>query len=224
MSDMASLLEYLKIPLADLKRVSVIVLIVTNLVPIFGVIFLDWQVFIVMAIFWTENVVIGIFNVLKMVFTTSADTGEQVKKSTLIPFFCIHYGIFTLVHGILVFAIFGGIFEHDHLITGITDGYKALANYPFAWAVLALAISHGVSYVVNYIARGEWKKTSLEQLMVQPYIRVVILHLTILFGGFLVMLLNSPAVGLVLLIILKTYVDIKSHLKQHSYFYSDGNP
>jgi hypothetical protein len=221
---MASLLEYLKIPLAEFKRVSVIVMIVTNLVPIFGVVFLDWQVFIVMSIFWTENVVIGIFNVLKMAFAPSANTGKQETKSTLIPFFCIHYGIFTLIHGILVFAIFGGIFEHDNLITGITDSYKALANYPFAWTVLALALSHAVSYVVNYIARGEWKKTSLEQLMVQPYIRVIILHLTILFGGFLIMILNSPAVGLVLLIILKTYVDIKSHLKQHSFFTANSSP
>jgi hypothetical protein len=211
---MASPLEYLKIPLAELKRVSVIVLILTNLVPIFGVIFLNWQVFIVMSIFWTENVVIGIFNVLKMAFAPSASTGKQGKKSTLIPFFCIHYGIFTLVHGVLVFAIFGGIFEHDNLITGITDNYKILVNLQFAWAVLALAISHAVSYLVNYIAKGEWKKTTLEKLMVQPYIRVIILHITILFGGFLVMLLNSPVVGLVLLII----------LKQHSFFDSDSNP
>lgn len=215
---MASPLEYLKIPLAEFKKISVIVLIVTNMLPIFGVIFLDWKVFIVMSIFWTENVVIGIFNVLKMAFVTSANTGKQGKKSTLIPFFCIHYGIFTLIHGILVFAIFGDIFEHDRLITGITDSYKILVNLQLAWAVLALAISHAVSYLVNYIAKGEWKKTTLEKLMVQPYIRVIILHITILFGGFLVMLLNSPAVGLVLLIILKTYVDIKSHLKQHSFF------
>lgn len=221
---MASLLEYLKIPLAELKRVSVIVLILTNLVPIFGVIFLDWQVFIVMSIFWTENVVIGIFNVLKMAFVTSANTGKQGKKSTLIPFFCIHYGIFTLTHGVFIFAIFGGIFEHDHLITGITDSYKTLVKFQFAWAVLALAISHAISYVVNYIAKGEWKKTTLEKLMVQPYIRVIILHITILIGGFLVMLLNSPVVGLVLLIILKTYIDIKSHLKQHSFFDANSSP
>jgi len=221
---MVSPLEYLKIPLTDLKRVSVIVLIVTNMVPVFGVIFLGWQVFIIMSIFWTENVVIGIFNVLKMAFATSANTGEQGKKSTLIPFFCIHYGIFTLIHGILVFAIFGNIFEQDNLITGITNGYKILVNLQFAWAVLALAFSHAVSYLVNYIAKGEWRKTALEKLMVQPYIRVIILHITILFGGFLVMLLNSPVVGLVLLIILKTYVDIKSHLKQHSFFDANSSP
>jgi hypothetical protein len=51
--------------------------------------------------------------------------------------------------------------------------------------------------------------------MAQPYGRVVILHLTILLGGFMVMALGSPMIGLILLITLKTFVDIKAHLKQH---------
>lgn len=221
---MTSLLEYLKIPLVELKRLSVIVLIVTNIVPIFGVIFLDWQVFIVMSLFWAENVIIGMFNVLKMMLALFGNTGKEENNFSLIPFFFVHYGIFTIIHGVLVFTIFGGIFEHDNLITGVTESYGTLIDPSLAWAILALTFSHAVSFVVNYIAGREWKNTNLEKLMIQPYARVIILHLTILFGGFLVMLLNSPVVGLVLLIILKTYVDIKSHLKQHSFFDSDSSP
>jgi hypothetical protein len=75
-----------------------------------------------------------------------------------------------------------------------------------------------VSFFTNYIGKGEYKNTTLNQLMGQPYGRVVILHVTIIIGGFLVALFGSPVVGLIMLIALKTFIDIKTHLKQHTIF------
>jgi hypothetical protein len=213
-----SLLEKLKIPLAEFKRVSVIVLILTNLVPIYAVLFMHWDAFLVVFLFWTENIIIGFFNVLKMAFAPPDTTGKWGKRASIIPFFCVHYGMFALVHGALVFAIFGGMFEQDDLFAGISETYHSLINPAFGWAVLALAVSHAVSFIVNYIGKGEYKKTTLGQLMVQPYGRVIVLHITVLIGGFLVMALGSPVVGLILLIAIKTYVDIYSHIKQHNIF------
>jgi hypothetical protein len=51
--------------------------------------------------------------------------------------------------------------------------------------------------------------------MMQPYGRVVVLHLAILGGGFLVMLMGMPVAGLVLLIVLKIGLDVLAHAKQH---------
>jgi len=215
---LAPLLVKLKIPLSELKKVSVIVLILTNLVSVFGVIFMDWDAFLVVFLFWTENVIIGFFNILKMAVAPPDATGKWGPKYKIIPFFCVHYGMFTLVHGFIVFAIFGSVFENDDLFAGISATYHSLINPAFGWAVLALAVSHTISFFVNYIGKGEFKKTSLGQLMVQPYARVIILHITVLIGGFLVMLLGSPVVGLILLIALKTYVDILSHVRQHHIF------
>lgn len=49
-----------------------------------------------------------------------------------------------------------------------------------------------------------------------PYKRVVILRLTIIFGGFAAMALGSPVYALLLLIGIKTALDLKSHQKEHS--------
>jgi hypothetical protein len=51
--------------------------------------------------------------------------------------------------------------------------------------------------------------------MSQPYSRVVVLHLTIIGGAFLVASLGTPLALLVLLILLKTAVDLRAHLREH---------
>ena len=53
-------------------------------------------------------------------------------------------------------------------------------------------------------------------LMHQPYGRVIVLHIAILGGGFLVMALGSPVAGLALLVVLKIALDVRAHLKQHT--------
>jgi hypothetical protein len=201
---------------SDLKRVSAITLILMNLVPVFGVLFMGWQVFTILFLFWTENVIIGVTNVIKMILAAPDDKFGQTSKIFMIPFFCCHYGIFTLVHGIFIFVLFGGFFDKFDTITNFPDAFRVLFTPDIGWAVLALAASHIVSLITNYIGKGEYKKSSLGLLMGQPYGRVVILHLTIIFGGFLVSIFGSPVAGMVLLILLKTFVDLKVHLSQHS--------
>jgi hypothetical protein len=55
-----------EISVADWRRPSVIALLLANLVPVFGVLFFHWEVFPLMFLFWSENVIVGAFNVLKM--------------------------------------------------------------------------------------------------------------------------------------------------------------
>ena len=46
----------------------------------------------------------------------------------------------------------------------------------------------------------------------QPYQRVVVLHVTVLAGGFVVLLLGQPTLALVLLVLLKTGADLRAHV------------
>jgi fatty acid desaturase len=49
-----------------------------------------------------------------------------------------------------------------------------------------------------------------------PYKRIVVLHVAIIAGGFLVTLLGSPAALLVALVALKTGMDIMLHNRSHN--------
>ena len=213
---MVSFLARLKISPAEFKRISVIAIIITNLIPIYGVLFMGWQVFPVIFLYWIENVIIGISNVLKMLLSSPGSPGQWVAKFFMIPFFCVHYGMFTLVHGIFILVFFGGYMKSGSRMPCISDLLKLIGSLQIWGAVLALMLSHTVSFITNYIGNGEYKQASLSDLMAQPYGRVIILHLTIMIGGFLMMALGSPVVGLVFLIVLKTFIDIKTHLKQHT--------
>jgi len=89
---------------------SSLVLIGVNLIPLYGVLKLGWPVFPILLLFWLENVVIGILNTLRMLLADPWDPVLWASKFIMIPFFCIHYGMFTAIHGMFVIRLFVG--EH----------------------------------------------------------------------------------------------------------------
>ncbi len=196
---------------------SGVVLILVNLIPLGGVLLLAWEVFPVVLLYWLENVVVGVFNVARFVWATPNDVGRWLAKLFMIPFFIFHYGMFTLIHGVFVFAIFGGDLSGGEFIS-VAVVRSALIEYGIVYAALALFASHGFSFFWNYIRKGEYRRAELEKLMQQPYSRVVVLHITIIGGGFLVMAAGSPTLGLLLLVVLKIGVDLRAHLKEREKF------
>jgi hypothetical protein len=131
---------------------------------------------------------------------------SPVLRIGLAGFFLIHYGIFWTVHGIFVFAL--PEFAGGSAAFGEVSGSMALA-------AVALFISHGASFFLNYLGRGEYRTTSPTRAMAAPYGRVVILHLTIIFGAFVVAFLGSPIGALLVLVTLKTAFDLGLHLREH---------
>ncbi len=208
---------------SDWFRPSVIALLLANLIPLFGVLVFGWEVFPLMFLFWSENVIVGVFNALKMLLASPGVPAAWVVKVFMIPFFCFHYGMFTLIHGVFVFVLFGGAAVRRAGFPDFETFRHAAEQYHLGWAILGLAVSHGVSFFSNYLLGGEYQRASLPALMQQPYGRIVVLHLAILGGGFLMAALRSPVWGLVLLVVLKIILDLRGHLKERKKF-SEADP
>ncbi|MCK4284269.1 MAG: hypothetical protein KAX44_08130 [Candidatus Brocadiae bacterium] len=194
---------------------SVAVLVVANLVPLYGVLFQGWQVFPIVLLFWVENIIVGVFFVLRLLTVRPQEPIGWIAKLFLVPFFVFHYGMFTTVHGVFVFALFGREMAGPGASVGTALALSAVGKYHLAAAVVALALSHGFSYAWNYLGKGEYRRANIGALMARPYGRVVVLHLAIIGGGFLLMALNSPVAGLVLLLVLKVGLDIAAHRREH---------
>ena len=195
---------------------SQVALVLANAVPLVGVLLLGWTVFPLLLLYWLENVVVGGFNVLKMLLAKPAEPVYWAGKLFLIPFFIVHFGGFTFVHGVLVVAFFGpkGI-QPFELLTAVPAAIRA---NELGWGLLSLIASHGFSFYWNYVKNGEYQRASLQALMGQPYGRVMVLHLTVLFGGWIVMLLGSPVGALLVLVALKTAADWRGHRAERRKF------
>jgi hypothetical protein len=199
-------------------RPAVIALVLANLIPLAGVLIWRWEVFPLLLLFWMENVLIGIFNVCKMLLAAPAQPLTWAAKLFFVPFFSFHYGMFTFVHGVFVMGMFGGAFRQGAPFPNATTVWQLLREQKLEWAILGLLASHAISFGWNYVGQGEYRRASLPALMTQPYGRVVVLHLTVLLGGFLVMALKSPTAGLALLVLLKTGLDVRAHLRERKKF------
>ena len=202
--------------LAAEKPVSAWVLLAANLVPVAGVLLWDWSVFALLVLFWMENVLLGLFFVLRMLCADPLDPALWGGKLLLVPFFCVHYGMFTAIHGLFVFALFGGKGYGSPGLQVLEPAVRAASDLGLWLPLAVLFASHGFSFLWNYLYRGEFRRAQLTRLMAQPYGRVAVLHLTIIFGGMGAMALGSPMWALLVLLALKIGLDWKAHLKEHS--------
>lgn len=194
---------------------------VANLVPLVGVLWLGWSVAMVLIAYWLENGVIGVINVPKILLAgRGVDPHWRAARSLpLAGFFVVHYGVFWLVHG--VFVLFLTAFS------SITSGFSfdvfdvpgSSHSYIDGQAVVLMAVvlflSHGTSFVVNYLGRHEYERTTPSQQMFQPYGRLFILHVTIVMGAFFVIFLGQPVALVALLVVFKTIGDLALHLREH---------
>jgi hypothetical protein len=199
---------------------AVVALVVANLIPLIGVLFFGWSVWNILVIYWLENGIVGLINVLKM----SVATGDEVTpgvtfmvngrpatsatKMGLIPFFIVHYGIFWFVHGIFVLTL-------PAFFSLMSDDGMTLDLGPVVFAAVGLAISHGLSFWWNFLHGGEYRRTAAAALMFAPYKRLVALHITIIFGAFAVMFTGAPAAAVAVLVAIKTAIDLGLHLAEH---------
>jgi len=201
---------------------SLLALGLANALPIAGVLLLGWKVFPLVLLYWLENVVVGGFNVGKLLLARPQEPAYSVGKLFLIPFFIFHFGMFTLLHGVFVFALFGA--KTLPRFDSLAELPAAIRAYHLGWGVLALVVSHGLSFYWNYFENGEYRRASLPILMMQPYARLVVLHLAVLFGGWIVLTLGSPLLALLVLVALKTAADVRAHQAERYKFMEPARP
>jgi hypothetical protein len=204
------------------RRASLVALVAVNLIPLFGVFLFDWDVAALMVLYWSENLVIGFFTLLRM-FVVSP-FGSLFSGL----FFLIHYGGFCAVHGLfIVMMLLDDEFNpmsddpwplflvFPQMLYNVTRHVLASAPPEWLWAFAALFASHGISFVVNFLIGPERERWTIRSLMGAPYGRIVILHIAIITGGFAVMALGQPWFMLVVLILIKTAMDVALHLREH---------
>lgn len=186
---------------------SAVLLVLANLVPVAGAAFLGWSLSDVMVLYWAESAIIGFYNVCKIILIA--------RWFALLagPFFMGHFGGFMAVHFLFIYTLFvKGIGADD----AGGDLGEVWALFAGLWpALAALFVSHGYSFVTNFLGRQEYRSRTVGNQMSEPYSRIVFMHLVLIFGGFLVMLLGDATPVLMIVIVLKIVFDLRAHRKEH---------
>lgn len=195
-----------------------------NLVPVIGVLFWGWSAFALIFLYWAENVVVGVRTLLSMLASGLARGPVQLLGSFgLGAFFCVHFGMFCLVHGIFVMSMFGGLEGVGMGLSILDVGWGVFAEYPNMAFGFASIVLWQVLQFVLFVARGEAGETNPQALMAAPYPRIIVLHFAIIFGGMLVMSLDQPIGGLLVLALMKTSFDVAAAMGMGPQFAPDTN-
>lgn len=222
---------------------SACVLVAANLLPVYGVLQLKWPVFSLLALFWMEVVMIGIVTVLSMLYAPVSGLFSRISKLIALLFFCVGYAIPTFLYGFALAAIFSpdsfnalsyGLVglssaappvERPELATliGIAilgTGLRLLDEVGSSWfalvAIGALAASHLLAFFRHYAGRGGSSNASLPALTFRPFGWLVLMHVIVVAGGSAAMSGDSPVWAPVLVIGVKTAVDLIGHLREWS--------
>jgi len=188
---------------------SALFLIVANAVPIIGVLFWGWDALAILVLYWLESVIIGILNIPKILACRKTEEGGfsmTFANLFVAGFFTIHYGMFAGVHGAFLAQVFGA----RPLMGGLLSGG------PILWTAVTFLISHLFSMVVNFFGKKEYLGRIPGKQMFSVYGRVFVMHIVVLLGGFAVQIFGAPVLAVILLIILKTIMDLIAHRKEHA--------
>jgi len=209
---------------------SVWALIVTNLIPIGGVLFLGWDAANVVLLYWAENLIIGFYGLLRIAAMSVESPIEHLGKVFMIPFFTLHFGGFCAVHGLFLMLLLGAGGEPEpvfqslswpgplvfmQLLISVVAHLWRTRPPEMTLPLIALFASHGISFFENYVMGGEYRAARGKDQMARPYKRIVITHITILAGAVPVLAFGAPVALLLVLVALKLAFDLYHHIKSH---------
>lgn len=191
----------------SLSSPSTLLLVIANLIPVAGMVFLDWNLSDVMVLYWAESAVIGFFNLCKIIVI-----GRWMSLLAG-PFFVGHFGGFMAIHFLFIYTLFVKGAGNGNASAG--DLAELVQLFIILWpALAALFFSHAFSFFKNFLGRREYERSTLKTQMTEPYSRIIFMHLVIIFGGGLTIILGELTPVLLIVIGLKIFFDVKAHLKQ----------
>jgi len=215
---------------------STLLLLAANSIPIFGVLYWGWDVFVLLMLYWLETAVIGGWTIARIALAPPGSLGKMeingrptVAGSLFIAgFFIVHSGIFMGVHMIFLWSLFSGHWSKK--IHGPIDFFSKMIVGTDMWIPLLVLFGvRGLGFVFHAL-RPEiiqrFEQSLHLRIAATPtaaladefgsiigafYGRIVIMHLTIIFSAFIAVLFGSIA-PLIIMVGVKTIADVMLHL------------
>jgi hypothetical protein len=206
------------------RLLSILLMLATligNLIPLYGVLYWQWDTFQLLMLYWMETAIIACWTLLRLARLSASDRGEitvngrprPASQFALVGFFAFHSGVFILVHLLFLWVFF----SQDWLkkVHGVASFFSELFVVNNIWvALIFMFIASGISFLVDSAeppqrAAGQAGKKSdrVGSIVGGLYARIVIMQIAIIFGAMISGMSGSMA-PLVIVIALKTLIDV----------------
>lgn len=201
-------------------RKSLLTLLVANLLPLVGLLFLGWSVVEPVMIYALEALIMGLFFMARIVVNTE---GRLAEKIVFLPFFGGFY--FALTGAELAFVL-TTFFDPSHdgptflgmdpqeLLLLLDTAVDALGAPWFVLTLLGLFAAHLRSFIKNSLTPRE-RALDLEWEVFRPFGRVLALLVIVIPGGGWLYYQGSTTLMALLLVAVKTGTDLAAHHLEH---------
>jgi hypothetical protein len=210
--------------------VATVATLVGNLIPLYGVLYWDWDTFQLLMLYWMETAIIAFWTIRRLAklpqdqLGTMKINGVEKPATTrmMVGFFSMHAGAFIFGHLLFLCVLFSGDwFKRVHtggivseLVT--TNGVWIALALLFVGSWISFLIDIKPDYVVRierwlqpnrFVPQAEPVKGGVGAIVGVLYLRIFIMQAAIIFGAMLAQKLGSIA-PLLIMIGLKTLSDL----------------
>lgn len=204
-------------------RLLALPLALANLLPVLGIVFLGWDAFVLLSLYWLETAVLGFWMIVQLAVIQL--TGRDMPFVLRLPatafycaFFTVHAGGFMAGHMLFLWTMFSGAWQAK--IAGPEDFIRLIVLGERLWIPLAcLFVIRGLEFLreVPAYLRGEraGEKVNNSPIIGRFYGRIILMHVSILFGGFIAAKVGTMA-PLVILVLAKTALDLRQMWKKQA--------
>jgi hypothetical protein len=197
--------------LKRLFRKRNIPILVLNAVPLYGAIFLHWDALSIILVYVAETILVGAIHMVKMTALYFMNRNNPkalaverhnsgVTGAGLIPFFLIHFGFFVVIQMVVFSGFSRGL--------NVSEAIQKLLSSNFKYALAAIFITK-ITVLIGELFWDPEAETKLpDDVFFEPYPRIFVQQFMVILGGFFSIFNGSFMAYALVLIAIKTIVDI----------------
>lgn len=189
-------------------------LILVNLIPLYGVWFEGWDAKEIFIVYCLETVIIGVVNVVKMacitIFVRKKDVWESNGNTMqsgwfFIFFFIIHYGFFVFVQTQIFFGV-SRMIPDGSMIMNYAKIPELLGHNGKLMLLIFIAY-YTVQSIFGFFSSGAYKTVSLGRQMFEPYMRIFVQQFVVILGS-MFLTFGAGKIFILIFIIAKIFFEL----------------
>jgi hypothetical protein len=183
-------------------------IVVWNLMPLIGVLFLGWDPFSVPLCYALESIVIGVFNSFKLTAVCffgkkTESIGDMNSVGLLaVVFFVSSFSLLLLIQFYSFFHAIGLVADKQVTIMQVMQ--HVITREEVSLLFTTFAVLNAFSFVTEFILPGRYAERTISEQFQEPFPRILVVQFLIAIGGMLYVYTGNKFSMLLVLMLLKT--------------------